>query len=54
MGLAEVAGMGVDARGVTSDGGGGTAETRLASWNIEHLSDVVIQNEIRCVICTFE
>ena len=37
MGLAEVAGMGVDARGVASDGGGGTAETRLASWNIEHL-----------------
>ena len=37
MGLAEVAGMGVDDQGVARAGGGGSAETRLASWNIEHL-----------------
>ena len=35
MGLAEVAGMGVDDQGVARAGGGGSAETRLASWNLE-------------------
>ena len=54
MGLAEVAGMGVDDQGVTRAGGGGSAETRLASWNLELFilcQTWSFKSVIRCVIC---
>ena len=55
MGLAEVAGMGVDDQGVTRAGGRGSVETRLASWNFRafySVSNIVIQSVIRYVICS--